>query len=156
MLFTAGRLRVCCSRSNMAVELSKQSKSVVQCSACQRSPAHCLSWDWLVTQRQCPGCLPVCLLPAALPCSRALIFASSSKGCTIMGVARPSLLHPRGSGMISLNCENNYEHNAICFITWLSFLQEMCSPRVLLSLENCPRTRKLYRREYCHSLVGRA
>ena len=54
----------------------------------RRSPAHCLLQAHLVTQSsRCPGFLP------SPPSLKGLIFASTSKGLAVMGVARPGLLH---------------------------------------------------------------
>lgn len=65
------------------------SMSVGQCSAGWAGgvqPTACLGLTCLHKGNQCPRFLP--------PSLEGLIFASNSKGLAIMGVARPSLLHP--------------------------------------------------------------
>lgn len=68
MLLTAGRLSVCCSRSNTAVELSKQgpaSQLIAQRRAKQEesSPLLASGLTWLHRGEWCPGFLPPSLPP---------------------------------------------------------------------------------------------
>lgn len=93
MLLTAGRLSVCCSRSNTAVELSKQGPArqlVAQRRAKQEESSPLLA-SGLPGYTEVNGA-QVSFLPSS-PSPEGLIFFSNSKGFAIMGVARPGLLH---------------------------------------------------------------
>ena len=83
---------MCCSRSNTAVELSKQGPArqlVAQRRAKQESGP--LLASGLPGYTEVNGA-QVSRLPSS-PSPEGLIFASNSKGFAIMGVARPGLLH---------------------------------------------------------------
>lgn len=84
---------MCCSRSNTAVELSKQGPAcqlVAQRRAKQEESGPLLA-SGLTGYTEVNGA-QVSLLPSS-PSPEGLIFASSSKGFAIMGVARLGLLH---------------------------------------------------------------
>lgn len=95
MLLTAGRLRVCCSRSNTAVELRKQGRArqpggAGQSGAGRAQPTACLRLTWLHKAISAQD-FPLPPLPSP-PSLKGLVFASNSKGLAVMGVAKPGLL----------------------------------------------------------------
>lgn len=145
MLLTAGRFRVCCSRSNTAVESSTQRSKLYNDGSCRLEKlSSCVSQAWQVTKGSA-RLLAHLFSSCSFPCSRALIFASNSKGRVIMGVPGQVCCTLRALVWSDSTCANNYEHNAICFITWLGLFQEVRSPRVLCSQEICPTTGRLCR-----------
>lgn len=116
-----------------------------QFSAALGRPAHSVSQAYLVTQRQSVPTFP----PSLPPSLEGLIFASNSKGLAVMGVARPSLLHPGLWKDFTQLVKTTV--NIILSAPSVGWASSRKSVHLGCYFhKNCPRTEELGRREYSH------